>query len=105
VAASAAMVAAAGALGYGVGSVINKAGFDGSDAQESLGRSLAQIAAFFGNKNAQNALNTEKPTETPEAHLHITIDSQGRATHEVVKKSHAFGLSFDAFAGHTMVTS
>ncbi len=58
VAASAAMVAAAGALGYIAGDqIINKAGgFEGSDAQNTLGGVIAQIMANFGNQEAKQAL-------------------------------------------------
>lgn len=103
-AASAAMLGAAAALGYGVGTVINKAGFEGSSAQDDMGRILHQVAAFFGSKDAQSELDAKEGKDKPDAHLHITIDAQGRATHEVIKKSSNFGLSFNAHAGQTMVT-
>lgn len=55
-AASLAMVTAAGALGYGAGTLINKAGFEGSDAQETLGGTIATMLSWLGNKEAQQAL-------------------------------------------------
>lgn len=58
-AASAAMVAAAGGLGYLAGDqLINKAGgFEGSDSQQTLGGVLHQIAAWFGNEDAEQQIN------------------------------------------------
>jgi TP901 family phage tail tape measure protein len=55
-AAAGAMVAAAGLIGYGGGTLINKAGFEGSDSQNTLGGVLAQIMANFGNREAEQAL-------------------------------------------------
>lgn len=49
-------VAGAGAVGLGIGYGINKAGFDGSDSQHTLGGVIAQILANFGNEDAQRAL-------------------------------------------------
>ena len=57
-AASAAMVAAAGGIGYLAGDqLINKAGgFEGSDSQHTLGGVIAQMLSYFGNEEAKQAL-------------------------------------------------
>ena len=102
--AATAMLGSAAALGYGVGTVINKVGFENSEMQNSLGRVLHQLAAFLGSKSAQDELDSAKDMPKDSAHLHITIDSQGRASHEVIKKPARFGLSFNAHIGQTMVT-
>ncbi|MDO8654187.1 MAG: phage tail tape measure protein [Undibacterium sp.] len=49
---------AAGAVGYGAGSLINK-GIEGTEFSESIGRSIAMAMAAMGNKEAKEALKIE----------------------------------------------
>ena len=49
----------AGAAGYGVGSVINKHAVEGTAFGDKLGESLAKTLAFFGNDEAQAALEAQ----------------------------------------------
>lgn len=68
VAASASAIAgigAAGAIGYGVGSVLEP--FIDEDIKEDIGRTTARVAAFFGDEEAQQALETER----------VTLEAQG----------------------------
>ena len=59
VATSAALVAGAGAAGYGVGTLAHKA-IEGSGASNSIGRAVAQAMAALGSKNAQESLASER---------------------------------------------
>ena len=53
-------VAGAGAAGYGAGKLIDKA-IDGTAAKDAIGAGVAKTAAFFGDKEAQQAVkDTEK---------------------------------------------
>ena len=111
--------------GYAFGSLIYSQ-LD-RDIQDAIGRAIAAPLAFFGNQSARDALAVGgeshkemltkrkqhediygdalfNKTRQIEIHLHTTVDAQGRATHEVTKKSSGFGLSFNAHAGQTMVT-
>lgn len=51
---------AAGAAGYGVGTVIHKTVFEGNEVDEQLGRFLNQIAAALGSEESQRALASEQ---------------------------------------------
>jgi len=51
-----AMLAGAGAVGYGAGTLINKYLIEGTAASEKIGEGLARFMSFFGNKEAQQAL-------------------------------------------------
>jgi len=53
-------VAAAGAVGWGIGTVINKTLLEGTKAGDFIGENLAKMAAFFGSDSAQDALNSNK---------------------------------------------
>lgn len=54
---AASMVLAAGAAGYGVGSLINKYAIKGTEFGDNIGGMIATILASIGNKEAQDALN------------------------------------------------
>lgn len=56
-------VAAAGAVGYGVGTVINKTMIEGTSFGDSIGRSIAIALAAVGNKEAQESLAAERRFE------------------------------------------
>ena len=53
------MLGAAGAGGYAAGSYLYENAIKGTDADSAIGRTVAKGLAFFGNKNAQQALNNE----------------------------------------------
>ena len=53
------LVVGAGAAGYGVGSVINKHAVEGTAFGDKLGESLAKTLAFFGNDEAQAAIEAQ----------------------------------------------
>lgn len=106
-------VGAAGAAGYGVGLGLNAVGgyaakgtrMEGFQT-DVIGRSIAQMLALFGNKNAREALALEKISHAkPEVNgtIHIRVDSEGRASVTSVKSPN-MGLHFNPYAGHTMVT-
>lgn len=54
---AASMVGAAGAAGYGVGTLINKYAIEGTEFGDNIGGMIATILANMGNKEAQDALN------------------------------------------------
>jgi hypothetical protein len=54
---SAGLVSAAGLVGYGAGTLANKALIEGTPLADKIGRTIATIMASFGNKEAQQALN------------------------------------------------
>ncbi len=69
---SAGFVAAAGAAGYGLGTLFYKySGFNTSGFSDSLGRSIAKTLAFFGNDSARESLRSEEKYK-----LSIEIDSK-----------------------------
>lgn len=51
-------VGLAGAAGYGVGTLFNKYLFEGTAAQDLLGRGIASTMAFFGNDEAKSAMGS-----------------------------------------------
>ncbi len=53
---STAMVAAAGAVGYGIGTLVNKLAIEGTEFGDSIGEMTARAMAFFGNEEAKTAL-------------------------------------------------
>lgn len=64
-----ALVAAAGLVGYGAGTMINKYGVEGTDLADKIGGTIATILANFGNKEAQQALE-----------INLSVDGQVLAT-------------------------
>ena len=92
-------VGVAGAAGYGLGSVINK-GFELSDKHldtniqaalaDTVGKSMAQIAAFFGSEDAKRALAAE---------LRIKIDHEGKPK---IDSYNADGFEMDISGGSMM---
>lgn len=50
-------VLAAGAAGYGAGTLINKGFIEGTALGDKIGESVAKVLAAFGNKEAQQAVN------------------------------------------------
>lgn len=120
-------VAEAAAVGWEIGSLISDSMTEG--AKDFVGSQVAHGLALFGNKEAQDTLKRMAPMSHDEmlkkqkkdytdiyeksifsknenkAHLHITLDAQGRASADWKgDKPKSFGLSFNAHAGPTMVT-
>lgn len=56
---SAGAAAAAGAAGYGAGSLLYEGLLSGTSAGNAIGRGAAKVAAFFGSENAKAALQSE----------------------------------------------
>lgn len=95
---------AAWETGQAVGGAINDHMSDSS--KDSLGRGIAQVMAFFGNKEAREALALEKISHAKQevsGTIHIRVDSEGRASVDSVNSQNK-RLRFNAYAGHTMVT-
>ena len=59
-------VLAAGGVGYGIGSLISK-GIEGTKVADGIGEMVAQVMAFFGNQEAQDALNSNRQAEAAQA--------------------------------------
>ncbi|MFK4751438.1 phage tail tape measure protein [Oceanobacter antarcticus] len=105
--------ALAGAVGYGVGTLINDYLIDGTEVGDSIGRAVANVLAVLGNDTALAALRSENGDDrTPKsrsryqqrqeeqnAHLKIEI-SEDRTW---VKTMRATGLDVDV-SGMMMVT-
>lgn len=77
---SAAMVAAAGAIGYGTGTLIHKTMLEGTESGDTLGGTIATILAWGGNKTAKEAINNTLNGLSGTLDLNIKVDSEGRAT-------------------------
>ncbi|RCW62637.1 hypothetical protein DET61_12339 [Marinobacter nauticus] len=75
-------VGAAGAAGYGVGTLINKTMIEGTETGrkigDSIGEAVARTLAFFGNDEAQRAVefNDRRDAGT----LKIEVNQEGRVT-------------------------
>lgn len=60
-------VAVGGLLGYGVGTLINDRLVTGTKFGDGIGETVASLLAFFGNQEAQDALNTNRQAEAAQA--------------------------------------
>lgn len=58
-------VGAAGVGGYAVGGWLNKNFIEGTEAGDRIGRTVAQVLAFFGNKEAQEAIDINEGRKAP----------------------------------------
>jgi len=77
-------LAAAGAAGFGAGTVVNKQLIEGTAASDVIGSSIAEVLSFFGNKEAQQSVarsdKYEKVIQQEQnfnGRLQISIDSNG----------------------------
>jgi len=74
-------VGAAGAAGYGVGTLINKYALEsteiGREIGNGIGESIAQALAFFGNDEAQAAIDANAKAKNAGT-LSIKVDQEGR---------------------------
>ncbi|WP_172597730.1 phage tail tape measure protein [Sulfuriflexus mobilis] len=85
-------VGAAGAAGYGAGTLANDYLISGTSTSDAIGEALARIAAFFGNDEAQAAIAR---TEKYEASLKVTVDDE-RVRVTRVESSKGFNMDVDA---------
>jgi len=58
---AAAGVTAAGALGYGLGTLLSKTLIDGTAVGDKIGESVARVLALFGSEEAQRAIDMNQP--------------------------------------------
>ncbi len=86
---------AAGAAGYGVGTLGYNYALKGTDLSDDIGRAIAKSLAFFGNENAQAALDAE---ERANAHLKIEVEDN-RVN---VKSLNAQGMDAEVYGGYSM---
>jgi hypothetical protein len=104
------LVGLAGLAGYGIGTVISKA-IEGTAVSNAIGASIAHVLAFFGDKEAQDAVRInasldkaqQQPKATVEGTLKIVIDDQGRASAVKVVKPLGPGVNIDT--GYVMGAS
>lgn len=61
------LIGAAGAGGYAAGSYINKHYVDGTGVGDAVGKSVAQVMALFGSKDAQAALDNSPQAQAAES--------------------------------------
>lgn len=74
--------------------------------RDQAGHNIAWLLALFGNKEAREALDREKINHAKQefkGEIRVHVDSEGRASVESARSSH-LGVSFNAYAGHTMVS-
>ena len=104
----AAPLAAAGAVGYGVGTVINKTLIEGTKASDVIGRSVAQVLAVFGNQDAKDALAAERAAQSmgqaaekmSNAKARVEIEIKGQPA--TVRSMRSSNLDMDVSSGLTM---
>lgn len=77
---SASLVAAAGMLGYGIGTYISKRFIEGTDLSNTIGRMIAKTLAFFGNKDAAEAVAAEDKANAAAAKNPTRPQVMNRAT-------------------------
>ncbi len=77
-------VGIAGAAGYGVGTLAYNKGIAGTDFGDKIGSGIAKTLAFFGNKEAGEAVKRMEKAAQFEGALKIDINSQGMP---IVKQS------------------
>ncbi len=82
---------AAGGIGYGAGTVIYNTTLKGTDLSDDIGRAIAKTLAFFGNDNAQSALDAENRSQ---ALLKVELSEDLKA--KVVQSEN---MDVDAYGG------
>lgn len=97
-------VLAAGAAGYGVGTLAYKYGLEGNAGGDAIGSSIARALAFFGNEEARRAIELTEKLKATEigGDIRIKIDQDGRASVAGVKPSQP-GVRFNVHSGPTMM--
>lgn len=105
----AAPLAAAGAVGYGVGTLINKTMIEDTKASAVIGRSVAQVLALFGNKEAKDALAAEQAAKSMGQAAEKMANAKARVEIEIkgapvtVRSMRSNNLDMDVSSGLTMV--
>lgn len=73
-------VAIAGAIGYGIGTVINKTLIEGTKTGDAIGSTLVKIAGFFGSQDAQDAVGRMNNYDTSKATTDARMDEMNAVT-------------------------
>lgn len=100
-------VAAAGAAGYGAGTLINKAFIEGTSTGDAIGEAVARVAAFFGVEEAKQAVAMnvaarrmeEAAAKIAMSEARVVVDVRGQATVPTVQSRN---MDVDARAGLIM---
>lgn len=95
-------VTAAGAAGYGVGTLINKTLIEGTDLGDKIGEGIARTLAFFGNDEAQQAVaNQEKYEEMMKGEVTVRVktDPGLEASPDQASADRRLSLSVETEAG------
>jgi len=98
---SGAAVLAAGAGGYGIGTLISKA-IEGTEVSNSIGRSLARVSATFGNDSAQAALDAEQKAMESRIAGTIRLEIEGGDVRVKELKSDNRDIDYEVYSGMTM---
>lgn len=95
-------VTAAGAAGYGIGTLINDQLIEGTELGDMIGEGIARTLAFFGNDEAQQAVaNQEKYEEMMrgEVTVRVKADPGLEASPELASADQRLGLSVETETG------
>lgn len=98
VAKSGALVVAAGAIGYAIGSAINDAFINGTSFGDWIGKKVTQVAAFFGVQEAKDALAHPAPEGAP------TRASGDRSVPRGIRNNNPGNLNYAGQEGATKET-
>ncbi|MEW6648147.1 MAG: phage tail tape measure protein [Pseudomonadota bacterium] len=82
---SAGLVAAAGAAGYGVGTLINKQFVEGTAFGDALGEGIARVLAALGNDSAQAAIEAQQRYEAFTGKVEIEVKAADGAKADVTR--------------------
>lgn len=95
---SAGLVGAAGAAGYGAGTLLYDHAIAGTTVGDKIGEGVAKVLAFFGNEDAKRAVAmTEKLQQTKVGgEIRIKVDSDGRAQVRAISDNSRVPMSVDA---------
>lgn len=102
-------LAAAGAAGYGAGTLINKTLLEGTKAGDVIGRSIAQVLALFGSQDAKDSLATERAAQSMGQAAEKMANAKARVEIEIkgapatVRSMRSNNLDMDVSSGLTMV--
>lgn len=97
-------VTAAGAVGYGAGTLAYKYGLEGNAGGNAIGAVIAKTLALFGNEEAQRAVEMNEKLKATQigGDIRIVIDQEGRAAVASVKTSQP-SVRFDVHSGPYMM--
>lgn len=97
-----AAVLAAGAAGYGVGTLINKTLIEGTELGDKIGEGVARVLALFGNDSAQQAIAAnERASAVLSGKVAIEVDDRRVRVREV--RSDNPGVDMEVDSGLTMM--